>query len=84
MDLTNTDKDIDENDKIWRINSLTTFIDFDTKILLLPMPESKRKIKIKDTKYELQKIGDLSKKITEIEDSLSQKKQEYQTKRFED
>ena len=31
-----------EEDKIWRISSLTAFIDADTKILLLPQPESKR------------------------------------------
>jgi hypothetical protein len=35
-------KKIEDNEKIWRISSLTSFIDFDTKILLLPMPESKR------------------------------------------
>lgn len=48
-----------EEDKIWRISSLTMFIDSDTKILLLPMPESKRQTKIRDTKYEYNTIGDL-------------------------
>lgn len=33
-------------EKVWRISSLTTFVDADTKILLLPVPESKRKVKI--------------------------------------
>lgn len=35
-----------DNEKIWRISSLTTYIDTDTKILILPLPESKRKVKI--------------------------------------
>lgn len=45
-------KNIDSSDllpdqeRIWRISSLTTFVDADTKILLLPIPESKRKVKI--------------------------------------
>jgi len=33
-------------EKVWRISSLTTFVDNDTKILILPLPESKRKVKI--------------------------------------
>ena len=37
---------IKESEKLWRISSLTTFVDADTKILLLPLPESKRKVKI--------------------------------------
>lgn len=40
-----------EKEKIWRISSLTTFVDSDTKILLLPLPESKRAVKIQDTNY---------------------------------
>lgn len=48
-----------ESDKIWRISSLTAFIDADTKILLLPMPESKRTTKVKDTAYSFQKVADL-------------------------
>lgn len=37
---------IKDTEKLWRISSLTTFVDADTKILLLPLPESKRKVKI--------------------------------------
>ena len=48
-----------EEDKIWRISSLTMFIDTDTKILLLPLPESKRQVKIKDTKYNFKTVGDI-------------------------
>ena len=33
---------LEDEEKIWRISSLTAFIDADTKILLLPQPESKR------------------------------------------
>jgi hypothetical protein len=40
-------------EKIWRISALTTYVDADTKILILPQPESKRKVKIQDTKYTL-------------------------------
>lgn len=54
-----TDERLTESDKIWRISSLTAFIDADTKILLLPMPESKRTTKVKDTAYSFQKVADL-------------------------
>ena len=50
-----------EEDKIWRISSLTMFIDADTKILLLPQPESKRNVKIRDTKYAFSTVDDLVK-----------------------
>ena len=49
--ILNRDEPLKESDKIWRISSLTAFVDDDTKILLLPQPESKREVKIKDTKY---------------------------------
>jgi len=35
-------ENIDEEEQIWRISSLTASIDDDTKILVLPVPESKR------------------------------------------
>ena len=37
---------LSDEEHIWRISSLTAFVDADTKILLLPLPESKRKVKI--------------------------------------
>ena len=40
---------LNENEKVWRISSLTAQVDEDTKILLLPLPESKRKTRIQDT-----------------------------------
>ena len=49
------------DEKIWRISSLTARIDDDTKILVLPVPESKRQNKVIDTKYILQKYSDILK-----------------------
>ena len=48
-----------KGDKIWRISSLTASIDDETKILILPQPESKRPVKIIDTTYTLDTYGDL-------------------------
>jgi hypothetical protein len=45
--------------KIWRISSLTAAIDDDTKILILPQPESKRAVKIIDKTYTVETVGDL-------------------------
>ena len=42
----NYGSELPDTEKVWRISSLTTFVDADTKILLLPIPESKRKVKI--------------------------------------
>lgn len=53
---------IKPDEKIWRISSLTTYVDDETKILILPLPESKRKIKIQDTKYNFKIYDDLVKK----------------------
>ncbi len=46
IDLTHP---IPDDEKIWRISSLTTFVDDETKILIMPLPESKRKVRIQDT-----------------------------------
>jgi len=46
LDKIESSQVLPESEKIWRISSLTTFVDADTKILLLPIPESKRKVKI--------------------------------------
>jgi len=61
---------IEEESKIWRISSLTAFIDMETKILLMPKPESKRTVKIRDTAYSFKTIGDLVGKSSEIESKL--------------
>jgi hypothetical protein len=44
---------IKKEEKIWRISSLTASVDDETKILILPLPESKRQVKIVDTVYQL-------------------------------
>lgn len=38
-------------ERIWRISSLTASVDDETKILVLPLAESKRAVKIQDTQY---------------------------------
>ena len=40
--ILNKKAELKNEDKIWRISSLTAYVDFETKILLLPVPESKR------------------------------------------
>jgi hypothetical protein len=62
-----------EEDRIWRISSLTAYVDSETKILLLPLPESKRQTKIKDTIYSLKTVKDLLDMKAGIEDSLTHK-----------
>ena len=59
-------------------------MDTDTKILLLPQPESKRKTKIIETVYSLMKVGDLVELNNKIEASLDVKPEVKETKRFED
>lgn len=51
-----SDKNLSNEDKIWRISSLTASVDDETKILILPLPESKRRVKIIDTLYQLSTI----------------------------
>jgi len=63
----NKQEKLKDDDQIWRISSLTAYVDSDTKILLMPVPESKRKVKIKDTKYSFEKVGDLIAKRDSIE-----------------
>ena len=43
---------------MWRISSLTASVDDETTILILPLPESKRKVKVSETKYEAKTYGD--------------------------
>ncbi len=75
-------KPIPDTERVWRISSLTTFVDADTKILLLPVPESKRKVKILDTKYNFSKYEDLVERKGDIERGLKEK--EERNVRFED
>jgi len=63
-------------DKIWRISSLTAFVDEDAKILVLPKPDSKRETKLRDTKYTYQKIGDILGQKLQIEGSLEPEEEE--------
>lgn len=65
---------MENDDRIWRISSLTGYIDSDTRMLLLPLPESKRTVKIKDTAYKLNTVGDL----VNVKESIAE------LKRFED
>jgi hypothetical protein len=74
--ILNSGEKLNESDKIWRISSLTAFVDEETKILLLPQPESKREVKIKDTKYEFQKVGDLMERKAKIEKDLEPEEQQ--------
>lgn len=71
-----------DKEKVWRISSLTTFVDADTKILLLPIPESKRKVKIQDTKYTFKTYGDLLNRSQSLQTEL--KSREEKNVRFED
>jgi hypothetical protein len=75
-----------DEDQIWRISSLTAYVDDETKILLLPVPESKRKVKIMDTKYTFNKVGDLMNTKKQIEGSLApvDANGAKEMKRFED
>lgn len=59
-------------------------MDEDTKILLLPLPESKREVKIKDTQYSFQKISDLLDRKSDIETSLTVNVETQELKKFED
>ena len=45
------DEKVNEKEKLWRISSLLASVDDDTQILVLPQAESKREVKIIDTKY---------------------------------
>jgi len=46
-------------------------VDDETKILVVPLPESKRAVKVVDTKYDAKTYGDLLKSIGSAEESLS-------------
>lgn len=63
---------------------MSAYVDEDTKILLLPLPESKREVKIKDTQYSFQKLGDLLERKSDIEASLAVNPEDQELKKFED
>lgn len=71
-----------EKERIWRISSLTAAVDQDTRILLLPTPQSRRKVQIQDTNYTLQTNDDLYQRAQAIEKNLEVEVEEV--KRFED
>jgi len=81
--ILNKKANLKEDDKIWRVTSLTAFVDQETNILLLPVPETKRKVKIMDTIYGLSTIKDLLDMSQSIEDNLQVRKNKA-NKRFED
>ena len=51
---------MENKEKVWRISSLTASVDDDTKIMILPLPESKRAVKISETQYQLQSYKDFA------------------------
>ena len=64
-------ENISDDEKIWRIKSLRVAVDDDTRILLLPLPESKRTKKLIDTKYEITTFKDLYEKYDQSNAFLS-------------
>ena len=56
---------------MWRISSLTASVDDETRILVVPLPESKRKVKVADTKYEAKTYTDLFNLVISAEQQLS-------------
>lgn len=76
-------KDISNEEKIWRIKSLRVSVDDDTRILLLPLPESKRSKKLVDTRYTFSTYQDIIRKYERKQEELEGLlNEEY--KRFED
>lgn len=71
-----------KDEKIWRISSLTASVDDETKILVLPLAESKRQVKIKDTKYQIDSFDKLRDNAIKIENDLAIEK--GTVKRYED
>ena len=77
-----SDKTLSNEDKVWRISSLTASVDDETKILILPLPESKRHVKIIDTVYQLSSVQALRERSEAVEKALLIQKDVV--KRFED
>lgn len=64
------DKPVAQDQRLWRISSLTASVDEETKILVLPLPESKRKVKVSETKYQVNSYKDLVKTLDQANDDL--------------
>jgi hypothetical protein len=76
-------KSISSEEKVWRIKKLRVAVDQDTRILLLPLPESKRDHKLIDTRYYLNTYNDLFERYASHENKLI-KAEEGSYKRHED
>lgn len=61
LDTVVKEEELSKDENIWRVSSLTAYLDEDTKILLLPKLDSKRKVKVIDTVYKLNTYSDLIK-----------------------
>ena len=68
---------------MWRISSLTASVDDETRILVVPLPESKRKVKVADTKYNAKTYTELYNLIMSAEEQLSPET-DGSAKRFDD
>jgi len=62
--------DILKDEQMWRIKSLRVSVDEDTKILLLPLPKSKRTKELIDTRYSFKTYGDLVPYLKESSDTI--------------
>jgi len=63
MSKEDMDKQISKDEKLWRISSLTASVDDETRILILPLPESKRQVKVSETRYDARSYSDLVKTV---------------------
>jgi hypothetical protein len=78
-----SEKELRKDERIWRISSLTAQVDDDTRILVLPLPESKRPVKIADTAYKSRTYLDLFLRTKQMEEQL-QLQSKSEPVRFED
>ena len=75
---------VKDSEKLWRISSLTASVDDETRILIVPVPESKRAVKVVDTRYEVQTYGDLVAVIQQVRKSLTATNRGGEAKRYEE
>lgn len=76
--------DILKDEKIWRIKSLRVSVDEDTKILLLPLPKSKRTKELVETRYNFSKYGDLIPYVKESSETVPADYKRFQDKTEEE
>jgi len=81
--VVDSEKELRKDERIWRISSLTAQVDDDTRILVLPLPESKRPVKIADTAYKSRTYLDLFSRTKQMEEQL-QLQSKSEPVRFED